>query len=113
MQVQSSDARVHLRIRPVASICEYALRAQAQVLFECTYPVAGDMKRSQPLSAHAEPSAIRIRSPDLDGIRDSAVAFITYGEGLQHFTSNHDQRALFDLVHNALEAGAIIVNLLQ
>ena len=72
------------------------------------------MKRSHRSIAHAEPSAIRSRRPDPDGIRNSSVAFITYGERLnQHCSTNHDQRSVRDLVQKALQAGAIIVNILQ
>ena len=72
------------------------------------------MKRSHRSITLAESSEIRSRRPDPDGKRTSSVAFITYGERLnQHCSTNHDQRSVRDLVQKALQAGAIIVNILQ
>ena len=72
------------------------------------------MKRAHRSIAHTDPSAIRSCRPKPNGIRNSSVAFITYGERLnQHCSTNHDQRSFRDLVQKALQAGAIIVNILQ
>ena len=66
-----------------------------------------DKRRGSAIGSVEQPVAKRARTPS----SVQAVAFITCAENSQNFATNRDRRKLVQTVRNALESGAIIVNI--
>jgi len=64
-------------------------------------------RRGSAIGCVEQPVAKRARAPS----PVQAVAFVTCTENSQNFATDRDRRKLVQTVHNALESGAIIVNL--